>query len=237
MRKFFKHSFLGVIFGFLGLSVLFLTSCVPYYKLAKTEFPQGVDHKDSRDVTRNYVRTGKAFDQFTTQAIFDALWLSNDTRMAYIKAYSKRRGKEPAKQEALLKRQLEENKHWISFYVLSDIRDITHTALHEPNSYWTMYLEVECNKKVITLEPMSIKEIEVEPEFQEFFGKSRFNLFKNSYLVRFPVQDIDGKVYFAEGSKLTLVFSSPGKDIRLEWNTSDVKKHGEILKDEDFYWC
>lgn len=236
--------------------LLLFPSCIRYYKLSKSEFPQGVEHEDTRDITHNYVRSGRALDQFSTLAAFNALWLSNDTREAYVDVYSRRRGKDDAKHDAMLKRQLEENKHWVSFYILTDIRDATQYSMSDKNSTWTVYLEIERKKDlnkihcvtsaqelekahaptIIKLEPISIKEIDVEPEYQEFFGKHRFNLFKDSYLVKFPVSDLEGKPYVQKGDIVTMVFGSAQRDVRLVWDTSDTKKHGELRKDEDFYW-
>ena len=92
--------------------------------------------------------------------------------------------------------------------------------------------------RVVKLEPISIKEVDVEPEYQDFFGKHRFNLFKEAYLVKFPMQDLESKPYVQAGDVVTMVFGSAQRDVRLVWDTSDLKKknHGEYRKDEDFYW-
>ena len=154
------------------LVICLMPGCVPYHKLAKTEFPQGSEHKDKREMVHNYVRTAKVYDQFKTQAIFDAIWLSDEARTVYTELYSKRRGKDNGACEALLKRQLEENHHWISMYVLADIRHKTNVSLHDKNALWTLCLEAKNGERV---EPISVKEVEVEPEYQSIFGH-RFNL-------------------------------------------------------------
>ncbi|MFH0898848.1 MAG: hypothetical protein V1855_04680 [bacterium] len=224
---------------FCVIVLLLFPSCISYYKLSKKEFPQGDEFKDKREVTHNYVRGAKVLDQFSTQAIFNSLWLSNQTRTAYVDLYSRRRGKDTNKREAMLKRQLEENKHWMSFYVLTDIREVTQIGMGDKNSCWTMYLEVAkkgAATPVVKLEPISIKEVDIEPEIQEFFGRQRFDSFKSSYLVKFPANGLDGQPYFQDGDTVTLVFGSVRKEARLVWDSSDLKKHGDLLKDEDFYW-
>ncbi len=235
MKIFFRFF---VYYFFCVIVLLLFPSCVRYYKLSKAEFPQGTEQEDTREIAHNYVREGKVLDQFSTKAIFNALWLSDQTRSSYVDVYSRRRGKDEQKRRALLKRQLEENKHWMSFYVLTDIRDKAHIGMGDKNSCWSMYLEIEREgrDRVVKLEPISIKEVDVEPEFQGFFGRHRFNAFKDSYLVKFPVVDLDGLSYFQEGDIVNLVFGGVLKESRLRWDTSDLKKHGDLLKDEDFYW-
>ena len=149
MKIFFKFL---VYYVFCVVMLLLFPSCIRYYKLSKSEFPQGVEHEDARDVSHNYVRSGRVLDQFSTLAAFNALWLSNNTREAYVDVYSRRRGKDDTKHDALLKRQLEENKHWISFYILTDIRDATQFSMSDKNSCWTVYLEIE-HKKVTEKTP------------------------------------------------------------------------------------
>ncbi len=239
MNKFLPPS-IAFLFSYAAL-LIFAPSCVKYHELSQSEFPQGDEYKDSREIAHNYVRSAKVLDQFSTQAIFDALWLSDQTRTAFIDVYSKRRGKNTEKREALLKRQLEENNHWISFYVLADIRNKMHFSLNDKNSHWTLYLEVHKFDKKGKLakkriEPLSIKEVEVEPEYQSFFGAHRYSLFKNTFLVRFPMQNLAGKPYLEKGDELHLVVSSPQKKTSMIWDTNDIKKHSELLRDEDYYW-
>lgn len=227
---------------FLLLSVIvMLSGCVPYYKLSKGEFPQGTDLETHYDITQNFVRSQRIFDQFTTLANFDALWLSDQTRIAYVDMYCKKRGRSNEAQEAMLERQLEENRHWISFYVLADVRDVFNGAMNDKTPDWTPYLEVGSQK----LEPVAIKEIELEPEYIHLFG-SKLNSFKTAYLVSFPAQDQSGKFYLdlcKTSSMLKLVFSSVDKSCSVEWNLEQINKPSKaenkskkIGKEIDFYW-
>lgn len=213
--------------------LLIFPSCIKYYKVIKNEFPQGKKHKDRREVAYNYLRTSKVYNQFTTQAIFHTLWLSNDVRSSYIDDFAQRRGKQQDARDALLKRQLEENRHWISFYVLADLRNRQHVALNDKNAFWTMYLETQDGKRV---EPISIKTIDLEPEYQRYFGH-RYTPYKDMYLVRFPAKALNGREYLKRNDdSFKLIISSPYKRLEVEWQKKNRKKHAELLKDEDFYW-
>ncbi|MFA6991138.1 MAG: hypothetical protein WC192_03755 [Candidatus Babeliales bacterium] len=222
---------------FLSLSfIVMLSGCVPYHKLSKSEFPQGTNLETHYDITENFVKSQRVFEQFTTLANFDAMWLSDQTRIAYVDMYCKKRGKSSEAQGTMLERQLEENRHWISFYVLADVRDVFNGAMNDKTPDWTPYLELDGQK----FEPVSIKEIELEPEYINLFG-CKLNSFKTSYLVSFPAQDQAGKFYL-EGCKIVkLVFSSVDKSCSVEWNLEQISKSSKsenkkIGKEIDFYW-
>jgi hypothetical protein len=203
------------------------TSCLKYHQFLKKEVPQGKDKCDKREVAYNFLRSKRVYDEFRTQAIFHVLWLSDDVRTAYIDDYSSRRGKNRDSCEALLRRQLEENRRWMSFYVIADVRQRNNVLLSEKGSYWTMYVKTFSGEKI---EPLSIKEIDLEPEYQSMFAH-RFDPFKSTYLVRFP--RCDGE---EGGEDFSLVISSSKKAVSFEWDKKNNKKHSELLKDEDFYW-
>ncbi|MCK4651012.1 hypothetical protein KAT08_02430 [Candidatus Babeliales bacterium] len=224
-----------VIIGFYILLILFLLpSCIKYYKLEKDEFPQGKDLEDKREIVDANLRRVAVYDQFATKAIFDVLWLSNDTREAYVDINCKKNGKDDQEKRALLRRQLEENKHWNSFYVLADVRDKINISLTDKNSIWSLYVVGKDEDRV---RPISIKEVDLEPEYQFLFGPI-FNFLKRIYLVKFPAASLDGKRYIKKDGEFKLIFSSAGKQNEACWGRiSDKKKKKEkILKNEDYYW-
>lgn len=221
------------IYLFLAMGALVvLPSCIPYNKVVKSEFPQGESYDDNREITYHNVRSTTVYDEFTTKGIFHALRLSDQARTAYVDVHCRKRGIIGEGKKAMLNRQLEENKHWISFYVLADIREKTYTSLSEKNSVWTVYLDVGND---INLAPESIKEVDLEPEYQAIFAH-RFSLFKTAYLIKFPVTDGAGKHYDGDDVDLKLVVSSPYKKGELAWKQSDSIITEKLRKDEDFYW-
>ncbi len=212
-----------------------LPSCVKYYDFSKEEFPQGKELDDHKKAVAENMKRVAVYDQFHTDAIFDALWLSDPVRKAYVDINFQKRGKDEQAKQALLARQLEENKHWITFYVLADVRHKTHVSLTDKNSYWSLFLKLSDGQKVM---PISVKEVDLEPEYQALFSY-RFNGFKRSYAVRFPTSDLSGKQYLNEDNKFELVFSSPKRESFATWqdeeNDTSAKKE-KVLKDEDYYW-
>jgi hypothetical protein len=221
--------------------ILVFPSCVKYYELSNKECYQGKSMPDRKEVSKNNLKKLTINDQFSTMAIFDCLWLSDDVRNAYIEMNCSRKGKDEQAKMALLTRQLEENKHWITFYILADIRDKTDGSLSDKNSPWGLFLETPDNRRVA---PLSIKEIEIEPEYKFLFGP-RFNLFGRTYEVKFPAADLSGVKYLKNQSEIfKLVAASPKKEGAVWWNKLDstetelVKKgkKRKILKNEDYYW-
>ncbi|MBX9830826.1 hypothetical protein K2X40_02630 [Candidatus Babeliales bacterium] len=223
---------LGYLISLVGGLCLF-SSCIKYHKVIKSEFPQGNENQDCREITHNNVRSQKIYNEFKTEALFDVLLLSDQTRTAYVKNFAQRRGKNQEGYQQLLDREFEENKHWVSFYVLAEIRDNSNPSLNEENSYWTLSLQTPSGNRI---EPTSIEEVDIEPEYQTFFNH-RFTAHKTVYLVKFPQQDLDNKNLINPNDPITLVIASPTKELPLVWDRKDYKKHAELLSDKDFYWC
>ena len=217
------------------LMLVFISGCIPYYKLSKKEFPQGTNLETHYGISKNYIKSQSVYEQFTTLAQFDAIWLSDQTRIAYVDMHCQRRGKNENAKEAILNRQLEENRHWISFYVLADVRDVMNCALTDKNPYWTMYLEIGDEK----LEPVEIKEVDLEPEYVDLFG-NKLNSFKTVYHVSFSAQDMGGKFYLDGCKTVKLSFNSVIKSCTMEWDLEKISKDSigqeNMSKDLDFYW-
>lgn len=214
-------------------ATLLLPGCIKYYELSTTEFPQGNEIKQQTTLAENYIRSIKIYNQFETVALFDALWLSSDVRTYYAQRFSEKRGKDTESLKAIESRQLEETNHWIGFYVLSDIRARNQSSLKEKNAAWTMHLMV--NDK-IKLEPISIKEVELDPEYQALFG-TRFTHFKSIYLVKFPAYDLDGKPYIAiPKPSLVLTMCGPQREGKAVWNKQSCSQTMVMNDHEDFYW-
>ena len=210
-----------------------LPGCIKYYELSDSEFNQGKPLDDNRDVAVAYRRSVTIYDQFKTQAIFDGLWLSDTVRSTYVDMHASKRGIQGDGKEELLKRQLEENNHWLSFILLADIRDKLFASMSEPASTWTAHAVVD-NVKLVA---ESVKEFDMDPEFQLLFGKT-WNPFKTAYMVKFPLESVLAhKIASGEHKEVKLVISSMYKEAELVWKTGQLSAKKEVLRDEDFYWC
>ncbi len=210
-----------------------LPACIKYHDLVKSEFPQGEKQLDQSSVAATHRRSATVYEEFTTKAIFDGLWLSDTLRTSYVDMYAHKRGLNAEAREALLKRQLEENRVWLSFYLLADVRDNSFTQLNEKSSFWTMYATLDGKHKLV---PESIKEVELEPEFQQLFG-ARFNHFKATYLVKMRLTDVMAEhIAASKYNDIKLTIGSVYKQCVMDWKKEDMKRNDKVLSDEDFYW-
>jgi hypothetical protein len=220
------------------LSLLILPACIKTYKLVPPEAPQGKEHADSRAIVKNYVRSAKLYEEWETRAFFDVLWLSDQALTSYVNLYCARGGKGAAQRDAMLKNELSRHKNYLTFYVLADVRDKLHPDLKDKDAAWKMHLDVD-GKKIIPIKD-GIKEIEISPELQSFFGyKYRRPKFKTAYVVKFPFSDVSGKPF-------KMIISSVHRQCELGWQGGhpvmiknlrrEKMKPGKFKKDEDYYW-
>ena len=160
-------------------------------------------------IPRRNTRSVHAYDQLDTVAIFDAIWLSDAVRTAYSDAYSLRFGKSAEKRNTILRRQLEENQHFISFYVLS----LYEMSLGDELSQWAVFLDIDGTNYA----PIEIKQAELNPEYQTFFGNI-LTRFKVPYQINFDARNIDDD-HLLDGAtqQMVLHFRSTKKDITLAW--------------------
>ena len=238
-----KMNFRLSLFSVSIFSLVLFSSCIKTYKLAPSESYQGKDKEDHRKVVNNNLREVKIYNQWETAAMFDVLWMSEETRRAYVDMYCERRGEPVSKHEHMLNNQLSENESEIAFYILADVRDRLHAYLTSPNSAWAMYLDFGMKEKVL---PRDITQVELEPEIRSLFGHRHSKpKFKVSYLVKFPAKDVDGTQYFSSKRPFRLVLNSVYKQCHLGWQggqkvvVRDVKrepKDKRLCKDEDMYW-
>lgn len=218
---------------FLFMVVAVTPSCIKYHKIIKSEFPQGEDTPDLYEVSHDYLRSITIYDQFTTLAVFDALWLSPTVEAVYTDLYNKRRGKVGEEVKAAEAEQEKDHEEHIAFYLLADVRAKVNKEMQEPNAYWTVALE---NNQGNRLEAASIKLMrDLDPEYQLLF-RTRFNLFKNVYLVKFPKSEVE-RLFFKRGEPLTMLLSSPVKNIRLSWHTQgSVQPHKKVIRYDAVDW-
>ena len=202
------------LFLFLISALFLFPSCIRYYKVSNIEFHQGYDHEDEREALDGNKKTVAIYDEFMTKAIFDVLYLSDSVRLAYVNKYCEKKGLDDLSKKSMTEREVELSKHWVTFYVLADIRDKKHISLTDKNSSWSLFLRF---KDKTTVSPLSIKEVDLQPEYQYLFG-SMFNSFKRSYEVKFPAKDLNNNNYFNDNEPFQLVVSSSYKDSFFTFN-------------------
>lgn len=193
----------------LMVGIASLPGCGGVIDWAIERFDQGGTHKKDKELISYYMRSKNIYDQFTTVALFDALWLSDDIRTLYTDSYAKMHGRSNEVRQTFLRRQLKANTHFIDFYVLST----DEVPLNVKPIVWALYLKVGD----ITYQPLAVKAVDLSPEYKQFFGRKLSN-HKRSYEVRFERYDADGKDILDGQDIIELYFSGPGSYTSVEWN-------------------
>lgn len=200
------------------LFLVFAPGCGRIIDWGKERVPQATDTKKDVKVARDHIRSIRVYDQFTLIGNFDSLWLSDDVRNIYAQMYALKHGKSDEASKVFLRRQLEENNHFISFYIVSVVEE----TLGETDSNWTVFLKIGENQ----FTPIEVKTVDLSSEYVYIFGK-KFNRFKIAYIVRFNAKDIeDQSLIQPTTDKISLVFKTVAKEITQEWlldNTGKLK--------------
>jgi hypothetical protein len=192
------------------IMVLLLPSCGRMIDWGKKTFVQTPTLQASITAAQKYIRSVTSYDQLTTRARFDALWLSDDVRINYANLFAVKFGKTEEQRKTFLRRQLEENNHFISFYVLS----LYDQPLGDANSEWTLFLNIDDKHYA----PIEIKSVELSPEYMYIFGK-KYNRFKVPYSVKFDAKDINDQFLITPQTKnITLYCRSLSAEVTFVWN-------------------
>lgn len=195
--------------GLCGLLLCVMPGCWRAVDWAKGNFYQGEPLEQGSKHINSYIKSVRVHDLLNAQAIFDALWLSDEARRAYVDLHVMRYGKSEEQRNALLCSQLEENKQYISLYVLSSYEE----PLCGDRVEWGLFLCL--NGRRFT--PIELKVVDLVPEYRAFFGK-KFNQFKVAYVVKFDVSDCGERPLTALGfGQMALYFRSMDKEVCLEW--------------------
>lgn len=192
--------------------ILLLPSCGRLVDWGTRTFEQTPTVNSTVTAAQKYIRSVTSYDQLTTTARFDVLWLSDDVRTNYADLYALKFAKTDEQRKTFLRRQLEENNHFISFYVLS----LYDQPLGDTNSDWTLFLTIDDKN----YSPIETKSVELAPEYMHIFGK-KYNRFKVPYSVKFDAKDInDNLLITPETKKITLHCRSLQADVTFEWDVS-----------------
>ncbi|MCX5922042.1 MAG: hypothetical protein NTX86_01810 [Candidatus Dependentiae bacterium] len=209
----YKNSLL-VMTGFIVLALA--PGCGRVVDWGVEKFDQGGDLPPLPKNADAYIRSVTLYNQFATAGMFDAMWLSDDTRIAHADMYMRRRGKSEEDKNVFLRRQLEDNKHSITFYVLSPFE----LPLGQPQSQWQMFLTVDD----VSYSPLEVKSTELDPEYRVLFGK-KISRFKEAYVVRFNATTTEDKPIISSTSKeMVLHFRSAGKEGSMVWRLHEGAK-------------
>lgn len=194
--------------------MLLLPSCGRLFDWGNRTFNQTPTINASVATAQEYIRSVTSYDELTTRARFDVLWLSDEVRTTYTNLYALKFGKTEEQRKIFLRRQLEENNHFISFYILSPYEH----PLGDVNSEWTLFLTIDDKN----YSPIEIKAVELTPEYMHIFGK-KYNRFKVPYSVKFDAKDInDNFLITPETKNITLYCRSLKAEVTFVWDLSAI---------------
>lgn len=196
----------------------------------KKNFEQA--HRYETGITQKmapYLRSTTVYQQLSTIATFDALFLTDAARMLYVDYYARRHLVTEEKESLMRQRLLNENKYYISFYVIGAQTQNLYVSSHalftgeyhkqqallgEKDAEWQVYLQVDGKKYM----PDSIKAVELPLEYQHFFG-ARYSQFQSVYLIKFDANDEYDKSILSDGvHDVSLEFVSCRYDTSMKWD-------------------
>lgn len=197
------------------LSLCAVLSGCRYKTWGESVFSQGCKLDRFQEATCQFLRTVHLYDQFTTVGNFEILWLSNEVRTVYSKLYAQQHCYNGERYKVFLRRQLEENNHYITFYVLASIPHSRGAMLTDENTEWAICLEIDG----VSYTPTRIKTIELKPEYKHLFSRA-YTHFKTPYIITFEARDVEGNpLIHATGQTIRLHFNTIGKTDFAEWQT------------------
>lgn len=201
------------IFSFALFLSTFFSGCTRYIDWAATIVDQGDTMEACITLARPYIKAARVYDQFTTLALFDALWLHEDVVDAYACAHAAKYGFNDEQYHKFLDKQIEEHEPYISFYLLATIYGPSGIMLTDPNPMWVVQLKIGNN----LYNPAKIRLVELPHEYRYFFGR-RWNIFKKPYLIQFDSYDKNNNpVIWPMTQEVELVFRRVGHETSMLW--------------------
>ena len=210
--------------------IAFISGCNKIVEWGKENFKQA--HRYEQELVKRvkpYIKSTVVYEILATIADFDAMMLTDDVRMAYVDYYGKRHLMSEEKESIMRQRLLNENKYYISFYVLGSQAENLYPTnkslftgeyykmqplLGDKDAEWQVRMQIGKTQYA----PDSIRVVDLPTEYQHFFG-TRYSQFKSVYLVKFDALDEYDREILPSSKKqdVSLVFTSPRYQGSLEW--------------------
>jgi len=202
------------------VGMLTLVGCQRAANWAISSFDQGTTNELPTNLVKPYIKSVVVHSQLSTKGIFDALWLADAVRTASTDVLIMRAGKSLGQHHTLLRRQLEENKHYIMFYIVTE-----YDVPLGDCAQWQIFLRIGDQ----TYQPRELKVTDLPCEYKVFFGK-RFGKTKIAYLAKFDAQDSNEKpiIISNKTESIQLCLRSIEKQAVLEWPLDGT---GKTIKD------
>lgn len=202
-------------------SLFMLTGYNTIYEWGKENFKQASRHDENFvKKAKSFIRSVNVYNGFTVEAHFHTMLLTDEARNLYIDYHAKNRGLNIEQVKTLKARQANENKNFISMYVVAWKRDRdfvtskslftgeglkTGNILKGEDALWNVSLVVGGKRYL----PEAVKVVDMPIEYQMFFGEN-LNIYNTTYLVRFSAKDHEGNYIFPQDKTTAIIdFCSP----------------------------
>lgn len=223
---------------FLVQCIVFLSGCNKIIDWGKSNFRQATRYSQNFiSAAQHYIRSLIMYNEFTTIATFDAIFLTDHMRMLYVDYHNKCHGMTSEQEDSMRKRLINENKYYISFYVIGTQKEhiyntnkalFTGEYLKQPeilglkDCAWNVRMLVNGKEYM----PESIRVIDLPIEFNNFFGH-RISQFTTAYIVRFPINNSAGKPVIESHKKYNVVLRFTSRDYEddMEWKNVVYSKN------------
>ena len=209
--------------GVVAIFCLFaLAGCNKITNWATDNFKQAEQYaKEYAQPVQDYFRSTSSYNFFTSVGDFTALLLSGTVRKSYVDYYADRHSLDLEDKNLLSYRLLDENKNYLSFYLVGDGPVATYSSgrsfftggytkqgplLGTKDSVWKIFLQVDDEE----YRPHHVKLTTLPLEYKYFFG-DKMSQFKKAFTVIFDVQ-IDSELH-----DIALVLRSGEHEIDLLW--------------------
>lgn len=182
---------------------------------------------------KKFIRNLKVYNNLSIIATFDVMLLTDEARMLFVDYHGKIQGLSFDEIQTLYNRQINENKYFVSAYVIAWHNEFTYetskslfTGEYHKNSsilkgddaLWNVSLILGGRRYL----PETIKVVEMPVEYQKLFG-SCCNQFATTYLVRFAAKDKYNNYIFTDQKVSPILrFSSPTYKVDAIWKNINV---------------
>lgn len=197
--------------------LVLLPGCRRIINWGRDHFVQGEKRPIPMDIVKDHIRSCRVYDTFDTLGLFDVLWLSDEIRRVYTDIYAAKVGKTEDEKEIFLEAELNENKKYISFYVVSIIPTQDHNTLGDKLGPWMIQLSIDN----VRYQPKSIKEVTLSTEYTMMLHKY-WNRQKTVYLVKFDATCQGKPIINPTTDEIILVLNTIDRSCEMHWNIEDM---------------
>ncbi|MCX7959002.1 MAG: hypothetical protein N3B13_08135 [Deltaproteobacteria bacterium] len=132
----------------------------------------------------NETQKASIYDGFQSRAFFKVIYRSTELRKQYADSVAEMESMTDTEKEALLLKELDEDKKFFDFYVVLSTTEFKANDLNMKNSLWRIFLEDKSGARIY---PAEVREIKPNQKIKLLYpGVSRFGKF---YHIRFEKKD------------------------------------------------